>query len=124
MRLLKLILQVALLFAFSLLGSWLAESLHLYIPGNILGLLFLFALLAANVLPLQWVEAGAELLIAELLLFFIPSAIGIIRYRELFQSHFAALLLVIVLSTLAVLISAGCVAEYIGHSRRKRKDAL
>ena len=118
----KTVVQVAILAGISLLGNGLSSYFQLGIPGNILGLLILFVLMERKLIALQWVEAGADFLIAELLLFFIPSAIGVMRYKSLFEAELGNLLLVIVASILAVLVFVGAAAELVGRCRRERTD--
>lgn len=52
------IAQVALLMVFSLLMDLLARTLHLPVPGSILGMVVLFILLQTRVVKLRWIEVG------------------------------------------------------------------
>lgn len=48
-------------------------STYLHLPGSVLGLLLLFLLLQVKIVKVEWVELGAALLLAQLLLFsFLP----------------------------------------------------
>lgn len=47
----------------------LARTLHLPVPGSILGMVVLFILLQTRVVKLRWIEVGAAWLLGELLLF-------------------------------------------------------
>jgi holin-like protein len=120
MYMLKSIFQVFGLLGVATLSNQMAEVLHLQIPGSILGIAIVFFLLEAKVITLDWVEAGANLLIAELLLFFIPSAVGIIQYRQLIIANGARFGLVILFSTITVMICTGLIAEYVNKMGRGR----
>ncbi|MFD3259240.1 CidA/LrgA family holin-like protein [Paenibacillus lentus] len=115
------VLQVILLFFISMAMNQLAELLHLPIPGSILGIIVIFALLKTNVIKLTWIEQGANLLLAELLLFFIPSAVGIIKYIPLLESDGVRILVVVVSSTFIVMLSSGLIASQI--TKRKESKA-
>lgn len=112
------ILQVALLMAFSLLMDQLARALHLPVPGSILGMIVLFILLQTRVVKLRWIEIGAAWLLGELLLFFIPSAVGIMNYMPMLEQDGLQILFIVLLSTFLVMACTGLVATRIA----KRKE--
>lgn len=110
------IAQVALLMVFSLLMDLLARTLHLPVPGSILGMVVLFILLQTRVevagLKLSRLVAG------ELLLFFIPSAVGIMNYMPMLEHDGLQILFIVLLSTFLVMSCTGLVATRIA----KRKE--
>lgn len=55
-----------------LAGEALKRAFGLILPGNILGLFILLALLAAGVIPLRWVEPAGRWLLFLLPLLFVP----------------------------------------------------
>lgn len=120
MRLLKITVQVLLLCGISIVGNSLSELIGIGIPGNLLGMAILFGLLEKKVLSLEWIKAGADFLIAELLLFFIPSAIGVMQYESVFVSQMGALLFVVGFSITAVLAVVALSAELISRYRGRR----
>ncbi len=61
-----------ILVACLLAGGWLKAALGLILPGNILGLFLLLALLLTGIVPLKWVEAAARLLLWLLPFLFLP----------------------------------------------------
>ncbi|WP_289087884.1 CidA/LrgA family protein [uncultured Veillonella sp.] len=101
------------------IGNMITEVLHLPLPGTLVGMILLFVLLLTGVVKLEWFEQGAAVLIGELLLFFIPSAIGIIQYSQLFGSTGAMLLGVIVTSIITLLASVTVITLSIMKLRRK-----
>ncbi|MGZ7442518.1 CidA/LrgA family protein [Paenibacillus sp. TH7-28] len=117
----KGVFQVAILFLFTFAMNEIAKLLHLPIPGSILGIFVLFTLLKTNIVKLAWIEQGANWLLAELLLFFIPSAVGIMKYMPLLESEGVRILIVVIFSTLIVMISSGLVASRI--SKRKEHQS-
>ncbi|MCQ4088038.1 CidA/LrgA family holin-like protein [Saccharibacillus sp. JS10] len=109
--------QVALLMGFSWLTNKLALWMHLPIPGSILGIFILFGLLHFRIVKLEWIELGANWLLAELLLFFIPAAVGVMNYIPLFEQDGIRILTVVISSTLIVMASSGLLARVL--SKRK-----
>ena len=80
MKYVILLLQVGVLYVFSLVGTWIQGVFHLSMPGSLIGMLMLFLLLSTRILPLKWFEEGAEKLIIILPLFLIPSTTGLMEY--------------------------------------------
>ncbi|MCL6516110.1 MAG: CidA/LrgA family protein [Alicyclobacillus sp.] len=108
-------IQVAALWAFAWVCNWVSAHLHLPIPGSILGCAVLFMLLATGVVKVSWVEAGADWLLAYLLLFFIPPAVGVMQYPSLFLRDGWRLLLVILASTILVMAVTGWTTDWISR---------
>lgn len=116
------LLQVAGLTAFSLLVNGLTSLLHIPLPGSIIGMILLFLLLESGVIRLNWVEAGASWLLAELLLFFIPSAIGVMNYSKLLESFGLQVLAVVLVGTFAVMASSGLLTSVIYKVKERRSS--
>lgn len=114
------VLQVAILFFISIAMDSIAKLLHLPIPGSILGIIVIFTLLKSNLIKLDWIEKGANWLLAELLLFFIPAAVGVMKYIPLLESEGVQILIVVIVSTLIVMISSGLIASRI--TKRKERN--
>lgn len=119
MKIVNGIWQVSIFILFYIVGNFISKQFHLSIPGSLIGLLLLFLLLQMNVIKMRWVEQGANWLLAELLLFFIPSAIGVIQYKQLLVSQGLQLFFIIILSTAIVMICTGLFSEYLSKHRRK-----
>lgn len=115
-------LQVAGFMLLSTLMSQLAELAHIPIPGSILGIAVVFILLETGVLKLEWLELGANWLLAELLLFFIPAAVGVMNYFTVLEADGFRILAVVLLSTVLVMAGSGLTATLIS-SRKERKSS-
>ncbi|MET3575056.1 CidA/LrgA family protein [Bhargavaea ullalensis] len=100
----KKLLQLALIFLFYFLGMKVKEWLGLPIPGSIVGLLLLlaFIILFKN-LPVNRHVEGAQLLIRNFTLFFIPTTVAIILYLGLFVTWNVVSVPAVLLSTLATI---------------------
>ncbi|ASA24597.1 CidA/LrgA family protein [Paenibacillus donghaensis] len=114
------LLQVAGLMVFSLLINALTSFLHIPIPGSIIGMALLFLLLESGILSLNWVEIGATWLLAELLLFFIPSAIGVMNYSSLMETSGLQVLAVVLIGTFAVMACSGLLTGAIYKVKERR----
>ena len=82
----------------------LQKLLNLPVASGVLGFFLLLFLLEMKWLKLVHVERGADLLLAELLLFFIPPVVGVIQYQDLLIASGWKILLVILISTALVMM--------------------
>ncbi|GEK45003.1 CidA/LrgA family protein [Acinetobacter johnsonii] len=82
----------------------LQKLLNLPVASGVLGFFLLLFLLEMEWLKLAHVERGADLLLAELLLFFIPPVVGVIQYQDLLIASGWKILLVILISTALVMM--------------------
>ncbi|MDK8180009.1 CidA/LrgA family protein [Paenibacillus sp. UMB4589-SE434] len=101
----------AILVGFNLAGVWLHNTLHIPLPGNVLGLVLFLAALGLKVIRLEWVERSAQYLLKHMLLFFIPYVVGIIAFFPVLEAHWFSIFAGIGGSTLAVLYVTGMVAK-------------
>lgn len=113
-----LLLQVGVLYVFSLAGEWIQKIFHLSMPGSLIGMLILFIFLYTRILPLKWFELGAEKLIVFLPLFLIPSTTGLIEYGSFLFSKGSIIFLTVVVSTLVTLIISGYVSQLLVTSKK------
>ncbi|MEJ8546388.1 CidA/LrgA family protein [Brevibacillus borstelensis] len=103
--------QILILIAFTWLGKAAAAFFQLHIPGSLIGLGLLFLALQSGLIRLKWVEAGAALLLSEMILFFIPSIAGIVQYPWMLGVKGLLVLAVVVSGTGLVMISTGVLAQ-------------
>lgn len=90
------------------------------VPGSIWGLIILFLLLKFKIVKLEWVSSGGDWLIREMLLFFIPSSVGILSYGNLMLHQGIQIVVTIVTSTALVMLVTGAIAETVWKSRQRR----
>lgn len=80
------------------IGEVLARSLHLPVPGPVVGMVLLAALLSWPATR-PALEAAAAALLQHLSLLFVPVGVGVMTHMGLLQAHGLRLLLVVLLST-------------------------
>lgn len=122
MKIIKIIIQIAFIHLFLFIGAGIKALIPMPIPASMIGLMVLFLALMLKVVKLEWVETGANWLLAELLLFFVPSAVGIVNYNEILSWQGAETVLLIGLSTVIVMGTTAYIAEKLYN--RKRSDIL
>lgn len=120
MKVIRIIVQLALLYVISFIGGVLHNLLHIPLPGSIIGLVLLFIGLSVKVIPAKWMEDGAGFILAYLPLFFIPATVGVINYPSLLSWSGALLLVVVVISTMITMVAAGTMSQVLEKQRLKR----
>ena len=106
--------QVGLLGAIFAVSNVVVTRLHLRVPGNIVGMLLLLALLSTGVVQERWVAAAAGLLTKHLAFFFIPIAVGLMDWGSLLWPVGHWLLVVIVVSSIAGIVTSGGLIQLLG----------
>ncbi len=112
----------AILLGFSLAGVLLHDTLHLPLPGNVIGLMLFLAALFGKVVKLEWVEDSANLLTGHLLLFFIPYVIGAAALIPFIGHNAVSIIVGVVGSTFAVLWVTGTVAKITSPKEKEEQE--
>jgi holin-like protein len=118
-KIITIILQILFIHIFLFLGSTVKAIVPIPIPSAMVGLLLLFLSLLLGVVKLEWVEQGGNWLLAELLLFFIPSAVGIVNYDDMLSWQGFMSVLLIGLSTFIVIGSTAFIAEKLNNWKER-----
>ena len=118
-KIITIILQILFIHIFLFLGSAVKVIVPIPIPSAMVGLLLLFLSLLLGIVKLEWVEQGGNWLLAELLLFFVPSAVGIVNYDEMLSWQGFMSVLLIGLSTFIVIGSTAFIAEKLNNWKER-----
>ncbi|RXZ01140.1 CidA/LrgA family holin-like protein [Fictibacillus sp. S7] len=122
MKAIRIILQITILYTFSLIGEWVHNLLHLPVSGSIVGLILMLICLTFKIVPVKIVEDGASFLLSFLPLLFIPAMTGVMNYPALFSGKGLVLLLIVVLSTIVTMVSAGIASQLLEKNANKGKE--
>lgn len=118
-KIITIILQILFIHIFLFLGAAVKAIVPIPIPSAMVGLLLLFLSLLLGIVKLEWVEQGGNWLLAELLLFFVPSAVGIVNYDEMLSWQGFISVLLIGLSTFIVIGSTAFIAEKLNNWKER-----
>lgn len=114
----KYLRALALIYLCLFIGNAGAALLPIAIPGSIIGMLLLFALLSSQILPAKWIKPGGHLLIRYMVLLFVPIGVGVMKYYHQIVAHLGPLLVSCFISTLMVLVVVGYTSHYFHRERR------
>ncbi|WP_066735603.1 CidA/LrgA family protein [Cupriavidus sp. D384] len=128
-RLVRTAAQVAALLGIWFAADWLTRTLGWSMSPGVVGLLAVLGLLLSGKADVGWVKDGADWLLGELVLFFIPCVVAVVNYLPLFRSEGVQLTIavavgtVLVMAATALAVHAGCRLERKIRRMRGRPDA-
>jgi holin-like protein len=99
-------------------GNGVALLLPITLPGSIIGMLILFALLASQILPVRWVKPGCHLIIRYMALLFVPIGVGVMQYWDLLRAQLGPVAISCTISTLVVFLVVSW-SSHLVHGERK-----
>ena len=117
----RLIAELAVLLGLYLLGCQIAAWLAWPIPGGVIGMALLLLAFAFGWVKPAALHLGAGLLMAEMLLFFIPALMSLLDYGALLRDDGWRILLVIGASTLMVMLVTAFTVELAVRLRRSHE---
>jgi len=109
----SLLLQVSALCGLFWLCSRMVEWTDLPIPAGVIGLALLVILLLVRIVPEKAVLTGSRWLLGDLLLFFIPPVVSVLKYQVLLREDGAMLIMALVVGTVVVLTGTAWVVDRI-----------
>ncbi|OZI37659.1 hypothetical protein CAL29_04500 [Bordetella genomosp. 10] len=101
-------------------AAWLTALLKLPLAPGVVGLLTVLGLLLAGIVRIEWIKGGANWMLNELVLFFIPSVVAVVKYFDLFRREGVQLVLAIAVGTLLVMAATALAV----HAGRRLEDRL
>jgi holin-like protein len=117
-------LQIVGLWGLNSAGVWFVEKTALPIPGNLVGMVALYALLAFGIVKLAWFEAAGSFLIRHLAFFFVPITVGLMDAGGLFATHGFAILFILAASAGIGILLAGWVSQFLLRKSWRRSPLL
>ena len=104
-------LQVLGLWELNFAGVWLVARTALPIPGNLVGMVALYALLAVGIVKLTWFETAGSFLVKHLAFFFVPITVGLMDADALIATRGVAIILILSSSAGIGILLAGGVSQ-------------
>jgi holin-like protein len=110
-------------------GVWMGADLcvrkaGVKVPGSVLGLGLVVTLLFTGILKARHVQLGAEFLLAEMMLFFMPAFVVAITYLGLFATEGLRLVAAVALGTLVVMAGTVWVVDRVFRWESRRSGTV
>ena len=103
--------QIAVLFAICVAAEGIAAVLPFTFPSSVLGMVILLALLLCKVVKPKQLEETSGFFLNNMTFFFVPTCVGILKYRDVLFSNFWAIVLISILTTPLVFFVTGHVVQ-------------
>lgn len=103
----KIILQIAVVFAICWVGEIVAAQLPIPFPASVLSMILLFILLMIRFIRVEHIREKAEFMTKNMAVFFIPAGVGIIDNYIYVQGNVLPLLTVCFVSTVLTFLATG-----------------
>jgi holin-like protein len=116
------LLQAALILALWKTGEVLVYLTAVPVPGSIVGMLLLLFLLHGGLVDLSSIKRGADWLLAEMLLFFVPAVMAVLDHREFLGWIGLKILAVILCGTAVVMTCTALTIDLCFRWRRGSED--
>ncbi len=120
-KLLRTIGGLAIITAAFLAGDFAKHAFHLILPGSVLGLFVLLALLGAEIVRLEWVEDAAKLLIFILPVCFVTLYVRAGADHELWKRWGLVIAGTLTVSVMLLWVFVGRLAQWLLNRPEKTK---
>lgn len=118
----KIIMQIAIVFAICLLGQIVVSVLPFPFPASVMGMIILFLLLLFKVIKAEHVKEKTNFLLQNMAFFFIPSGVAIIDNYDLLKGNVLKILAICIITmVLTFIATAYTVTFVIGWQNKRRK---
>ena len=115
----RIALQAAALGVLWLAVDWAVRAVGLPVPSGVIGLAVLLVLLFSGRVAPTWVKDGANWLLSDMLLFFVPAAVAAVQYGGLFREDGWRLALVVVAGTAFVMVAVAVAVDLAARLERR-----
>ena len=114
-----MIKQYAIIFMVTYLGEIVSKFINFPFPGPVVGMLIFLILLEKKIINIDLVEEGANTILRNLAIFFIPPGVGIISALNLLSGNVLKIALTMILTTIITMGVTGITVQYLINRRRK-----
>ena len=98
---------ILILLSYLIVGEGISMLINHFVPGNVIGMVLLFASLQAKIVKPGSVEKVSEFLTKNMTIMFLPPSIGLIASYKILGNNIVTIVLAIVVSTMLVLAVVG-----------------
>lgn len=122
----KITSQMAIVFSVALAGEVISDVIPVALPGSVLGMVIMYALLCFKVIKVEKIGKVSDFLVMNMAILFIPLAVGIVEVYPLVREQVWGVGIMCVVTTimtfLATLGSAMLVMRYQNRSGGGSRD--
>ncbi|WP_054740954.1 CidA/LrgA family protein [Cellulosilyticum ruminicola] len=117
----KIIMQIAIVFAICLLGQIVVSVLPFPFPASVMGMIILFLLLLFKVLKVEYVREKTNFLLQNMAFFFIPSGVAIIENYGLLKGSALKILAICIITMVVTFVATAYTVTFVIKWQNKRR---
>ncbi|MCK9182305.1 MAG: CidA/LrgA family protein [Fibrobacteraceae bacterium] len=118
----RLPLQLAIILVICFAGEFLHKICKVPLPGNILSMLLLLAVLCLKIIKPEDISSATRFFLNHLPFFFLPASIGLLAAQGSLQGQWILLLILCISATIATMIATGRTVQFFErHFSKKEK---
>ena len=114
--------QFARILAFCFLGEVCHAVLPLPVPASVYGMLLLLICLCTKVIKLDQIQETADFMLVAMPLVFVGPGVALMESFGLMKDSLLGILVISVLSTMAVMVLTGLIAQILVRRKRDKED--
>ena len=114
--------QFARILAFCFLGEVCHAVLPLPVPASVYGMLLLLICLCTKVIKLDQIQETADFMLVAMPLVFVGPGVALMESFGLMKDSLLGILIISVLSTMAVMVLTGLIAQILVRRKRDKED--
>ncbi|WP_175723690.1 CidA/LrgA family protein [Burkholderia ambifaria] len=115
----RIVLQATALGVLWMAVDWAVRAVGLPVPSGVIGLAVLLVLLFSGRVAPAWVKDGANWLLSDMLLFFVPAAVATVQYGGLFREDGWRIALVMLAGTAFVMVAVAVAVDLAAKLERR-----
>lgn len=119
----KIFNQLAVILGLWAIGEYISSFIQniVVIPGSIIGMILLFALLKFKVVKLENINEVSNFFLDNMAIFFIPAGVSLIKSLNLISENIIVLMITIVVSTIIVMYVTGKLVDIMIDRKTKER---
>lgn len=106
---------------FYFLGEVTGSLINGFIPGSVIGMIYLFLSLFFKLIKPDMVKDASTVITKNMAVFFVPPAVGLMAYAEIISKSIWAISFAIIISTVLTIIAVALVQENMEKRQLKHK---
>ena len=114
-----MIKQYGIIFIVTYLGEMISRSINFPFPGPVIGMIILFFLLERKIVQLEFVEKGANTILLNLAIFFIPPGVRLISALDILSGNVLKIGITMIITTIITMGITGLTVQYLIDRRKK-----
>lgn len=118
----SVLIQICVVFAVYLAAEMISAVLPFVVPAGVVSMVLLLLLLLCRVLKPKDLKETSDFMLNNMLLFFIPVCVGVLRYADVLFENFWVIVLISVLTTPLVFLVTGHVVQLTFRLLRKKGE--